>query len=202
MEKSTLYKNKLRFIDGSSNVADIEYVNDSINFNKTVSFGGGVQANSLTVSSGSSLVVSALSALNLKGSTTGTLTVEANANTTDHTLIMPATQGSASTVLTNDGSGNLSWTAAGGGGSSSNIVNGVGTDNAIVRFDTNGNTLQNSNVFITDTGHITGINGTVTNPSYSFTGNVTSGMYSGGDLSNIIHFATGGIQRVSINNTG
>ena len=125
MEKSTLYKNKLRFIDGSSNVADIEYVNDSINFNKTVSFGGGVQANSLTVSSGSSLVVSALSALNLKGSTTGTLTVEANANTTDHTLIMPATQGSASTVLTNDGSGNLSWTAAGGGsggGSNTSLV--------------------------------------------------------------------------------
>lgn len=47
--------------------------------------------------------------LNLKGSTSGVLTIEAAPTTTSHTLVMPAAQGAAGTVLENDGSGNLSW---------------------------------------------------------------------------------------------
>lgn len=50
-----------------------------------------------------------MGALELNGSTSGVLRVEAAAVTADHTLVMPAAQGSAGDVLTNDGAGNLSW---------------------------------------------------------------------------------------------
>lgn len=43
---------------------------------------------------------------------------------TSYTLNLPANQGASSTVLTNDGAGNLSWAAAGGGGSGSSITAG------------------------------------------------------------------------------
>lgn len=45
------------------------------------------------------------------------LTVQSGITTTSHTLTLPATQGAANTVLTNDGVGNLSWAATVGGGS-------------------------------------------------------------------------------------
>jgi hypothetical protein len=40
--------------------------------------------------------------------------IRANATTTNYTLTMPATQGSANQVLVNDGSGNFSWGTSGG----------------------------------------------------------------------------------------
>lgn len=52
----------------------------------------------------------------LAGATSGALTIQAAAVTTSHTLTMPAAQGAASTVLTNNGSGVLSWAPAGGSG--------------------------------------------------------------------------------------
>ena len=46
--------------------------------------------------------------------------------------VLPCAAGAASTVLTNDGSGNLSWALPGGGGSTfGNITVGVVTDNTI-----------------------------------------------------------------------
>lgn len=48
-------------------------------------------------------------ALNLNGSTSGTLKHQAAATTTNYTLTWPSAQGGSSTVLTNDGSGGLSW---------------------------------------------------------------------------------------------
>ncbi len=44
------------------------------------------------------------------GASSGILTINANASTTSHTIKFPATQGAANTALTNDGSGNLTWT--------------------------------------------------------------------------------------------
>lgn len=81
-----------------------------------------------------------------------------------------------------------------------NIVNGTGTDNAIARFDTNGNTLQNSNVLITDTGHITGIQGTAAAPAYSFTSDPDTGIYQSGVGG--LQIATDGVQRVLFNFEG
>lgn len=49
------------------------------------------------------------SSFGVSGSTSGELTVAVPAVVTSHTLTWPAAQGGASTVLKNDGSGNLSW---------------------------------------------------------------------------------------------
>lgn len=49
----------------------------------------------------------------LRGASSGILTINANATTTNHTIKFPATQGAANSVLQNDGSGNLSWTVPG-----------------------------------------------------------------------------------------
>lgn len=50
----------------------------------------------------------------LPGATSGTLQIQPNSVTASHVLTMPAAQGAPSTVLTNDGSGGLSWAAGGG----------------------------------------------------------------------------------------
>ena len=55
-------------------------------------------------------------ALRMRGSTSGNLDISPSAVTTSHSLIMPAAQGAANTVLTNDGAGNLSWAVPSGGG--------------------------------------------------------------------------------------
>jgi hypothetical protein len=47
-------------------------------------------------------------------------------------------------------------TAFTAGASNTNVVNGLGTDEAVCRFDTNGNTIQNTGVLIDDTDNITG----------------------------------------------
>lgn len=60
-----------------------------------------------------------MSFLQLNGSTSGTISHTAAAVTTNHTLTWPATQGAASTTLTNDGAGNLSWAASGSGANTS-----------------------------------------------------------------------------------
>lgn len=53
--------------------------------------------------------------LQLRGSTSGTIKISGGTTPTNHTVIWPGAQGAASTVLTNDGSGNLSWASAGVG---------------------------------------------------------------------------------------
>jgi len=66
--------------------------------------------NSINVGS-ASFRYSNVHALNsiLYGSTSGNVTLKAAAATTTHILTLPSAQGAASTVLTNDGSGGLSW---------------------------------------------------------------------------------------------
>jgi hypothetical protein len=48
--------------------------------------------------------------LKLTGTTAGTLTLTVPASLTTHTLTLPSAQGATSSVLTNNGSGTLSWT--------------------------------------------------------------------------------------------
>jgi len=50
-----------------------------------------------------------LDGLNLDGSVSGAITLKAADTTTNYTVKMPPAQGSASTYLQNDGSGNLAW---------------------------------------------------------------------------------------------
>lgn len=59
---------------------------------------------------------SAFDGLNLDGSTSGSIKLQAAATTTPYTVKLPAAQGAASSVLQNNGSGDLSWV---------NLVTGV-----------------------------------------------------------------------------
>lgn len=55
------------------------------------------------------------SELDLYGSTSGVLGLKASNTTTSHALTFPSAQGASSTVLTNNGSGGLSWADTGSG---------------------------------------------------------------------------------------
>lgn len=61
--------------------------------------------------------------LRLDGSTSGYVGQKSPASPTSYTVIWPAAQGGASTMLQNDGSGNLSWAAGGGGGANTALSN-------------------------------------------------------------------------------
>ena len=75
--------------------------------------------------------------------------IQAHGTTTTHTLTFPAAQGSASTVLTNDGSGNLTWAAAGGASAAGNSgsvqfsdgSSGLLADNGQLHWDASNNRL-------------------------------------------------------------
>ena len=54
--------------------------------------------------------------LGLSGSVSGVLTVQPSATTTNYTLTMPSTQGAAGTLLSNNGTGSLSWLTVAGAG--------------------------------------------------------------------------------------
>jgi hypothetical protein len=54
---------------------------------------------------------SAIPEMRITGSTSGYVGFKASASTTSHTYTMPAAQGAAKSVLTNDGTGVLSWNA-------------------------------------------------------------------------------------------
>ena len=118
MATSKLNKTQLQFTDASSNVGHLAFANDAFSVDKSVAFSGGIVCSSVGVSSGS-LTVAPMTDVKIAGATTGELTIKANDSTTDHTIKFPATQGSTDTVLTNDGSGNLSWATASGGSSGS-----------------------------------------------------------------------------------
>jgi hypothetical protein len=64
-----------------------------------------------------------LGSLIMNGSTSGGLTHQAAATTTSYSLTWPAAQGAASTVLTNNGSGVLSWASAGSSGANTALSN-------------------------------------------------------------------------------
>ena len=88
----------------------------------------------------------------MSGATSGVLTIQPAATTTNHTLTMPSAQGAASTYLQNNGSGSLSWAEAGDASGPASA-----TDNAVARFDaTSGKLLQNSGVTISDTADVAG----------------------------------------------
>lgn len=81
-------------------------------------------------------------ALQLGGSTSGTLSISPSPTTTSYAITMPATQGAANTFLQNNGSGGLSWASISG------TLSG-GTPNLIPKWSTP-TSLTNSS--ITDNG--------------------------------------------------
>lgn len=70
--------------------------------------------------------------LKLDGTSSGSSTFTAPSTGSTLSYVLPSTAGAASTVLTNDGTGTLSWALPGGGGSTfGNITIAVVTDNTI-----------------------------------------------------------------------
>jgi len=98
----------------------------------------GVGTNTPTVAldvSGSGLFssdVKVTRSLTILGSTSGQTSLSQVDGAASVTYYLPTAQGAAATVLTNDGSGNLTWALPGGGGSTfGNITIAVDTDNTI-----------------------------------------------------------------------
>jgi hypothetical protein len=70
--------------------------------------------------------------LSIQGATSGSTNIGAPATGSTLTYVLPGAQGAASTVLTNDGSGNLTWALPGGSGSTfGNITIAIDTANTI-----------------------------------------------------------------------
>lgn len=113
------------------------------------------------------------STLTIPGTTTGTLSISVPASVTSYTVIMPSAQ--AAGALTNDGSGNLSWSAAG------SSVNTVGTYDSQTPA-ANGLTISGSSIFA-QSATLT-VPGMVSTGVQSFAGNKTfSGTISASNLS-------------------
>ena len=78
--------------------------------------GATLQDSGVLIDGSNNLIIPAQGDLRLSDTTGGQyVALQAAGTTTSHTLTLPATQGSASTFLQNNGSGALSWAAAGGG---------------------------------------------------------------------------------------
>ena len=89
--------------------------------------------------------------LTILGTTSGQTSLSQVDGSPSITYYLPTAQGASSTVLTNDGSGNLSWALPGGGGSTfGNITVGVVTDNTI--STTTGNLVLASATNLLDAG--------------------------------------------------
>ena len=75
--------------------------------------GSTLQDCGVLIDGSNNLIIPAQGDLRLSDTTGGQyVALQANGTTTTHTLTLPAAQGSASTVLTNDGAGALTWAAA------------------------------------------------------------------------------------------
>jgi len=119
-------------------------------------------------------------------------TVPASGSNLDY--VLPGSAGAANTVLTNDGSGTLSWALPGGGGSTfGNVSIGVDTDQTI--STTSGNLILQTAAGV-NAGTMTftsGTNGAITlAPNGS--GNVVNTFGTGGNATNNRSYVTGAIR--------
>jgi hypothetical protein len=148
------------------------------------------------------------SGITINGSTSGSSTFTAPATGSTLSYVLPGTAGAASSLLTNDGSGNLSWAPGGGSGIFGNLSIGVAPDlNTIKSTDTNGNIEldPNGSGDVLLTAYIVRV-GNSNNDAY-ITTNGTGDLYlntNSGTNSGYIQIADGVNQNISIvpNGTG
>ncbi len=82
--------------------------------------------------------------LGLKGTGSGTFKQRAATNTTDYSVTWPSAQASGTRILENDGSGNLSWAAAGSAGAAIGSPISGGTPGSMLFVDVSGNLGQDN----------------------------------------------------------
>ena len=128
--------------------------------------------------------------LTIGGATSGSTSLNNSATGTDISYTLPTAQGASATVLTNDGSGTLSWALPGGGGSTfGNITIGVDTDNTI---STTTGTLNINSAVTSGVQTILGSNADAL--SYGFSSPTNAGLYTD-------HFINGNIANNIYNTT-
>jgi len=182
-------------------------LNTQIQFNNSGSFGGsanltwngstlGITGN---ITSSTSMTLGAASgttgSLIFKGTTSGTVTLTVADAAGTYSLVLPTTAGTANQFLQTDGSGNLTWAAAGGGTPSAITVANEATDTScFIGFFTAatgdlgpktnaGLTFNSATGVLTATGFsgpLTGdVTGNCSGSSGSCTGNSASATYAG-----------------------
>ncbi len=169
-----------------------------------------IYSNFLQLATGSARTVNlaqntlAVLGLQLNGSTSGTLTHSASATTTTYALIWPAAQGSANTYLKNDGSGNLSWAAAGtgtvtsfaftnGGGFTGSVSNSTTTPTLSLTGTLTGDvtgSLTATVLSATSNATLTTLSALTTASSLSSVGTISSGTWAGTTIA-VTHGGTG-----------
>lgn len=84
------------------------------------------------------------SSLIFNGTTSGAITVNAGTTPASYSFVLPQAQGTAGTVLTNNGTGNLTWGAAGGGGSGVTTVGTIDSNGS----SADGATISSTSIFM------------------------------------------------------
>lgn len=125
--------------------------------------GTSIQDSGITIDGANNILGAAnasVSGLTLRGTgpTSGDIVLRAATTTTAQTLTFPSAAAIAGQILSNDGTGALSWTSLSSTFGDVFGPAGGATDNALCRFDlTSGKIIQNSTVILSDTGAFTGI---------------------------------------------
>jgi hypothetical protein len=120
----------------------------------------------------------------LVGSSSGSaLSIRANASTTAYSLFWPAAQGAANTVLTNDGSGNLTWVAAGSTSQVQLFTLGSGDiTNGYITLSMAPATPADTILLVENAGNMFyGVDFTVTGSRLIWTGFALNGILTSGD---------------------
>jgi hypothetical protein len=116
MASSVLKQTELEFTNSNSATGAISFdTNNKIQVNRTLQSSGGIVASSFAVSGDSNYVASTdfdditAGDLKFKDDSGNVITVTAPASVTAHTLTLPSAQGSSNSVVSNNGSGALTW---------------------------------------------------------------------------------------------
>lgn len=137
---------------------------------------------------------------NLRGTTSGTISITANAVAGTYTWVLPAAQGGAGTYLKNDGSGNLSWDTPSGGGSGTVTTVSVATANGFSGSVANATTTPAITISTTQSGILAGVAGALVGRTLTGTTDqitVTNGDGASGDPTISLPaspYVTGGFQ--------
>ena len=135
------------------------------------------------------------------GATSGFSTFTAPATGSSLAYVLPGAAGANNSVLTNDGSGNLTWALPGGGGSTfGNVSIGVDTDQTISTLS--GNLVLQTAAGV-DAGTMTltaGANGAIT-LAPNGTGNVVNTFSNGGNITNNRNYVHGAIRNATTQTT-
>lgn len=152
MAEAKLKQTELEFKNSNSNTGSISFTtSNEFETDRAFKFSSGLVTSSLSVGSGAGFQISTdfdeikVNDLKFKDDSGDVITVAAPSTVTAHTLTLPSAQGTANYVLTNDGSGTLSWSNPKGTWSQfgSTISSGFTNANNISTYDVDITSFKN-----------------------------------------------------------